>query len=240
MQSGHLGTEGGGVAAPVVEPEEEPFSDAVSLGSLCLPAAWLRAHGMRLAAFPFDWIHSSAAMVRHCLRDDFRTLLDRSQYFAAGRDGFGHATYTPMLLGRGEKVVWRHHDPLRIPRDYELLRRCVGRLRSSLRRRRFLCRHKLLCRHNRHRWRLLPQRHRRRWQRRSDGRTVRWLHCRTVRLFSWMSSKHGCAVRCDSLHNSVAWARLNVQVAVHPLWTDLHATPRDYEWRHPHAPRRHS
>jgi len=89
---------------------------------------------MRLAAFPFDWIHSSPAMVRHCLQDDFKTLLDRSHYFAAGCDGIGHTTYTSMLLGRGKRVVWRHHDPLRLQRDYELLRRCVVRLRSSLRR----------------------------------------------------------------------------------------------------------
>jgi len=115
--------------------DEKSFSEVVSLGSLCVTASWLRARAMRVAAFPFDWIHSSPAMVRHCLRDDFKTLLDRSQYFAAGREGIGHTTYTSMLLGRGKKVVWRHHDPLHLQRDYELLRRCVLRLRSCLRRR---------------------------------------------------------------------------------------------------------
>lgn len=113
-------------------PEEQPFSHVVSLGSLCAAAAWLQEKGLRTGSGPFDWVFSSPAMVRHCLKDDFTAFLDRSQYQEAGT-GIGHARYSSMLLGPRMRQVWRHHDPLHRDDHYELFVRNVERLRGVLR-----------------------------------------------------------------------------------------------------------
>lgn len=62
---------------------------------------------LRRYAGPFDWIYSSAEMVRHCLEDNFVTLLDPFQVVKAGAS-WGHRMYAKML---GRCVVWPHHDP---------------------------------------------------------------------------------------------------------------------------------
>eukprot|EP00927_Polykrikos_kofoidii_P070140 TRINITY_DN6604_c0_g1_i1.p1 TRINITY_DN6604_c0_g1~~TRINITY_DN6604_c0_g1_i1.p1 ORF type:complete len:558 (+),score=71.44 TRINITY_DN6604_c0_g1_i1:103-1776(+) len=110
----------------------ETFSHAVSLGSLCVTASWLQGQGLRTGSGPFDWVHSSPTMVRHCLRDNFTQYLDRSLYHVAGQT-IGHMTYSDMQLGENRKAVWLHHDPLRRDDDHALMARCVDRLRNVLR-----------------------------------------------------------------------------------------------------------
>mmetsp|Transcript_17502 Transcript_17502/g.47948 ORF Transcript_17502/g.47948 Transcript_17502/m.47948 type:complete len:662 (+) Transcript_17502:70-2055(+) len=107
------------------------FSHAISLGSLCATAAWLQGQGLRMGAGPFDWVHSSPAMVRHCLRDDFAEYTDRSQYVVTGQH-VGHKLYSTMLFGTRREGVWLHHDPLHKDEDYDLLLRSVSRLRQAL------------------------------------------------------------------------------------------------------------
>eukprot|EP00927_Polykrikos_kofoidii_P036194 TRINITY_DN30580_c0_g2_i1.p1 TRINITY_DN30580_c0_g2~~TRINITY_DN30580_c0_g2_i1.p1 ORF type:complete len:668 (-),score=93.36 TRINITY_DN30580_c0_g2_i1:125-2128(-) len=110
---------------------EETFSYAISLGSLCVTASWLQGQGLRTGSGPFDWVHSSPAMVRHCLRDDFVQYLDRTLYTVAGQT-IGHKKYSDMQLGGTRKAVWLHHDPLRVDDDHALLTRSVDRLRNVL------------------------------------------------------------------------------------------------------------
>lgn len=87
--------------------DSQAFKFVVSLGSRCLVADVLRDQGLRRFASPFDWIYSSSEMVTHCLRDNFKTLLDKKLIFKSGH-AYGHRFYGPML-SRG--VVFPHHDP---------------------------------------------------------------------------------------------------------------------------------
>jgi len=127
-------------ASPCATREYEVFSEVVPLGSLCASAKWIEDKKLRKAAFPFDWSHSSVRMVRHCLSDDFRTLLDRSQYFRLSehkRLPVGHCLYGHMLAAprRGNpdgRVIWPHTNPLEAM-WHDKLHRAVCRLRSALR-----------------------------------------------------------------------------------------------------------
>lgn len=113
--------------------DEESFAFAISFGSLCVTASWLQKQGLRTGSGPFDWIHSSPALVRHCLRDDFSTFLDRSLYFIAGQS-VGHKVYSKMLVGMGSerKPLWLHHDPLAKEEHHALVGRSAERLRQVL------------------------------------------------------------------------------------------------------------
>mmetsp|Transcript_8294 Transcript_8294/g.20970 ORF Transcript_8294/g.20970 Transcript_8294/m.20970 type:complete len:417 (+) Transcript_8294:61-1311(+) len=103
-----------------------PIAHALSLGSRCLVSRLLQDAGMRRYAGPFDWVYSSAEMVRHCLNDDFTAFLDRSDIIAAGKK-FGHRRYGPMLK-RG--IIFPHHEPR--GRDREFFMRTVARFRNIL------------------------------------------------------------------------------------------------------------
>eukprot|EP00449_Zooxanthella_nutricula_P039265 CAMPEP_0198584866 /NCGR_PEP_ID=MMETSP1462-20131121/128571_1 /TAXON_ID=1333877 /ORGANISM="Brandtodinium nutriculum, Strain RCC3387" /LENGTH=190 /DNA_ID=CAMNT_0044316287 /DNA_START=62 /DNA_END=630 /DNA_ORIENTATION=- len=89
-------------------------------------------------------------MVLHCLRDDFRSFLDREQYFlnatvfdaiglrpgAAPRERrlIGHRLYSEMTAGVGRGTIFNHRDPLGSPEDLEYLARAVERFRLVLQR----------------------------------------------------------------------------------------------------------
>ena len=104
--------------------------------------------GARRYACPFDWIFSSAAMVSHCLRDDFRDFLDKRQYYLNGtsfdsiglkpgsapreRKLIGHNTYSEMTAGVGRGTIFNHRDPLYDDSDYLYIERCVQRFRCLL------------------------------------------------------------------------------------------------------------
>ena len=44
---------------------------------------------LRKYAGPFDWLYSSADMIRHCLEDGFRAFLDRDQLIRSAGPGSG-------------------------------------------------------------------------------------------------------------------------------------------------------
>ncbi|CAE8590670.1 unnamed protein product, partial [Polarella glacialis] len=109
-------------------PKQAPFTVSVSLGSFCFTAKFFEGKGLRKCKFPFDWLYSSAYMVRHALQDDFKSFLDRAQLLnpedalvgaakrrsPSTRSGTGHKKYGKMLYGSGrkgsdQKVVWPHH-----------------------------------------------------------------------------------------------------------------------------------
>ncbi|WP_407523928.1 DUF1796 family putative cysteine peptidase [Methylobacterium oryzisoli] len=109
----------------------------VSLGSHCHMAHLLKGAGLRTWSGPFDWIFSNARMVRHCLADDFATLLDRSAYRSVplperlGPDvtRCRHRDYGEAY---GLPVVFNHHDPAVSDEDYRFLQDGVRRLRTAL------------------------------------------------------------------------------------------------------------
>ncbi|CAE8607503.1 unnamed protein product, partial [Polarella glacialis] len=86
---------------------DQPFAYVVSLGSRCVVARFLRDQGLRNFAGPFDWVYSSAAMIRHCLKEDLKTFLDPDCIVPAGK-AVGHSFYGKML---GRRVVFPHHKP---------------------------------------------------------------------------------------------------------------------------------
>jgi len=100
----------------------EAFGIVASLGSICLAAKQLEAQGLRQFKLPFDWIFSSAYMVRHALRDNFKSFLDKKLYSKAtdketeGEDektrsfkGTTHRLYLQMTSSSRRNVVFPHH-----------------------------------------------------------------------------------------------------------------------------------
>eukprot|EP00811_Abedinium_folium_P036651 NODE_9340_length_1431_cov_3.224693.p1 GENE.NODE_9340_length_1431_cov_3.224693~~NODE_9340_length_1431_cov_3.224693.p1 ORF type:complete len:428 (+),score=114.53 NODE_9340_length_1431_cov_3.224693:91-1284(+) len=83
------------------------FAHTLSLGSRCLVANTFRESGLRMYAGPFDWIYSSAEMVRHIIEDDFAAFLNLPELVYTG-DAVGHRIYSEML---GRSVIFPHHDP---------------------------------------------------------------------------------------------------------------------------------
>eukprot|EP00435_Cladocopium_sp_Y103_P068782 s1023_g32.t1 len=98
----------------------------LSLGTRCFVARSLQLMHWRTYAGPFDWIYSSAKMVRHCIEDDFRSFLDASELVKAGH-AWAHRGYAQML---GRQVVFPHHCPL--DRDREHFQRAVRRCQQVL------------------------------------------------------------------------------------------------------------
>lgn len=120
----------------------------ISLGCRCSQAATFKTLGQRRYACPFDWIFSSAEMINHCLRDDFKTFLDWQQYtheatlFDAiglppgsrprARNLIGHRVYSEMTRGVGRGAIFNHRDPLNKAEDYDYTLRTVERFRRVL------------------------------------------------------------------------------------------------------------
>ena len=131
----------------------DPQSDLfVSLGTHCFTASLLRRWGLRSAAGPFDWLFSSAAMVTHCIEDDFRAFLDREQYAPVPpelrRDGAevnrtNHRLYQQMF---GIEFIFNHHDPHE-EATHAHFTRSVDRFRAVLgdARRKFFILHRTQC-----------------------------------------------------------------------------------------------
>mmetsp|Transcript_41762 Transcript_41762/g.75821 ORF Transcript_41762/g.75821 Transcript_41762/m.75821 type:complete len:467 (+) Transcript_41762:49-1449(+) len=116
----------------VTSDDGAPFTEVISLGERCPVASWLRHRQLRRAAHPFDWIYSSPRILRHCLDDNFATLLDQSQFFKAAGGKIGHKTYSKMLQSKAKEIVWLHQNPT-MPTHYAKLCRSVERLRAALR-----------------------------------------------------------------------------------------------------------
>ena len=118
-------------------PDRPAYRHVVSLGSNCYASQMLKAQKLKRYSGPFDWVFSSVPMVEHCLRDDFRTLLDRAQMealpeqpHAIGLERSENAFYRDRF---GVAKMFNHHD-MTLDADYDYLRRCVERVRGVLRR----------------------------------------------------------------------------------------------------------
>ena len=86
------------------------------MGTSCYPAWLLQELGLRNAAYPFDWIFSTPAMVTHMLEDRFGCFLDprfvrptigTHQSGEGDSQVCGHAFYHDHF---GVEWVFNHHD----------------------------------------------------------------------------------------------------------------------------------
>jgi hypothetical protein len=106
----------------------------ISLGSHCYTSWLLKQAGIKSYSTPFDWLFSNPGMISHCLRDDFKTFLDRSYYRSTPFDErvAPHANQCDHLyyLERfGIKFVFNHRDPT-TEQDYAYFQRAVARFRE--------------------------------------------------------------------------------------------------------------
>jgi len=107
-----------------------------SLGSLCHSAQLLKINGLKNASYPFDWIFSSLPMVEHCIKDDFKTFLDKTQYIdyttnsTLKQTQCEHRFYGKMLGNQEHNIIFNHHNPLSNESDYFYIERCVNRFRD--------------------------------------------------------------------------------------------------------------
>ncbi|CAK9089182.1 unnamed protein product [Durusdinium trenchii] len=99
-------------------------SHVLSLGSRCFVAKTLETMNLRRYAGPFDWIYTTAQLVRHCIEDDFECFLDLEQLYRHGQ-AWGHRRYCQMLK---RQILFPHHRPA--DRDREHFQRTVQRWRQ--------------------------------------------------------------------------------------------------------------
>jgi len=110
-----------------------------SLGNNCSASTILKKAELKTESYPFDWIFSSEQMVKHCIEDDFKIFLDKSQYNTNLVDSHicEHEFYSTMVenyqdVKGKEKVIFNHHNPLTNDKDYSYFERCVVRFRELL------------------------------------------------------------------------------------------------------------
>jgi hypothetical protein len=94
----------------------------LSLGSLCHASMLLKNIGYKKRSYPFDWIFSNPEMVIECLKDDFKTFLDKSYYIHRHSKQCGHSLYHPHMFN--------HRNPLKNEEDHLYHTRCVHRFRE--------------------------------------------------------------------------------------------------------------
>lgn len=113
-----------------------------SLGEFCHASALLKTNNIKLASYPFDWIFSSVKMIKHCVEDDFKTFLSKSEYNSnlSNPEICEHNFYGTIVenyqkiegLDEREKVIFNHHNPLVNEEHYAYFQRCVNRFKDLL------------------------------------------------------------------------------------------------------------
>lgn len=117
--------------------DEEPIVYVMGLGSNCYASSMLSRQRLKRFSGPFDWTFSNLPMVNHCLRDDFRTFLDKRYYAPVPpwkrRDGatFNLCNHEYYLNEFGVEHVFNHTDP-NDDAGYAYLVRCVRRMRAVI------------------------------------------------------------------------------------------------------------
>lgn len=102
----------------------------ISLGPACPCASALQRNGLRLAAYPFDWIVSDASIVDACLTDQFSCFLDVAQ---CSHSRSSNSPCSPAHVTSCDHAVFgdaffRHHCPLCVPEHHAYLGRATRRM----------------------------------------------------------------------------------------------------------------
>lgn len=95
-----------------------------SLGSRCHSTQLLKRNAWKEASYPFDWIMSNHKSNIHCIENDFKLFLDKSQYVDITSTQCGHRYY--------DAKMFYHHNPLRYKDDYNYYCRCIKRFKDLL------------------------------------------------------------------------------------------------------------
>jgi hypothetical protein len=110
-----------------------------SLGGNCMASTVLKRTGLKTESYPFDWIFSSEEMVKHCIEDNFKTFLDKSEYNTnfADHSICEHKFYSTIVENyqndeSRDDVIFNHHNPLTSVEDYDYFQRCVQRFENLL------------------------------------------------------------------------------------------------------------
>lgn len=111
-----------------------------SIGSFCQSSRLLQRLELKEESYPFDWILSNHKMVKHCIEDDFKCFLDKSQYTFIPTSAYthkvcGHSYYSEVVDFTNEHVpgaVFMHHDLAQDEEDYAYFARCVDRFRELM------------------------------------------------------------------------------------------------------------
>jgi hypothetical protein len=95
----------------------------VSLGSFCHTATFLKNNGFKKESYPFDWIVTTPELILNILNDNFKLLLDKSQFIPVNNNICGHKIYG--------KQFFLHFNLLN-GGTYEYYKRCVQRFATLL------------------------------------------------------------------------------------------------------------
>ena len=106
-----------------------PIKHICSLGKNCHSASLIKRNGWKKESFPFDWIFTNLNMIKHCIQDDFKILLDKEYYPDKNPNAWqqSHTYYHPF----SDDKTFNHHNPL-IEKDYLYFQRCTDRFRKLL------------------------------------------------------------------------------------------------------------
>ena len=99
---------------------------ACSLGPNCHSTQILKIANFRKFASPFDWIYSNCNLIIHCLKEDFKTFLDKSYYKGITHKQCGHSYY--------HKQLFEHHNPLENEKDYNYFVNGANNFKDLIRR----------------------------------------------------------------------------------------------------------
>lgn len=110
----------------------EEINYVCSLGHQCHCATFLKRNNFKLESYPFDWIVSSPKIILHCINDEFKTFMDKSQYLIVNDTLCNNLFYSDELKLYGSRAMFYHHDPLRSQKDYHYFSRCVQRFKKLL------------------------------------------------------------------------------------------------------------
>lgn len=100
------------------------FDHVCSLGTLCHAAAILKRNKVKMASYPFDWIFSDCDIVNHCIKDNFKTFLDKNNYTTISHSSCGNTVYNIYMFN--------HHNPLINEEHYNYFTRCVNRFNDLI------------------------------------------------------------------------------------------------------------
>lgn len=95
-----------------------------SFGTLCHSSMLIKNNNLKLCSYPFDWIFSNPNIIISCLKDNFRTFLNKSHYVHINPTRCGHKIYHPQMFN--------HRNPLKNKEDYNYYVRCVNRFKKLL------------------------------------------------------------------------------------------------------------
>jgi len=106
-----------------------PIKHICSLGRNCHSASLIKRNGWKKESYPFDWVFTNLKMIKHCIEDDFKILLDKQYYPDKNPDAWqqSHTFYHPF----SDDKTFNHHNPL-LEKDYLYFERCASRFRKLL------------------------------------------------------------------------------------------------------------